>query len=78
MYIIYILKSTKDGKLYVGQTQDLESRLKRHNNGLVKSTRSRIPLQVVHSEEFNTREDAVKREKELKLPSAGDFKKRFK
>jgi len=50
-YYTYVLKSLKDSKLYVGFTDDLKSRLKRHNDGLVESTK---------------KEDAIKREKQLK------------
>ena len=36
-YIVYILKSSKDGGYYYGYTSDLDARLMRHNDGLVRS-----------------------------------------
>jgi putative endonuclease len=66
MYYTYVLKSLKDGNLYIGQTSDIEKRLTEHNSGLCKSTKSRIPFKLIHQEEFKTRSEAMKREKELK------------
>lgn len=36
MFVVYILYSDKDKDLYVGQTRNLEERLKRHNNGYLR------------------------------------------
>ena len=58
----YILKSSKDGKYYYGSTKNIESRLKKHNNGEVRSTKSRIPLTLHFFETFSTRSEAYKRE----------------
>lgn len=44
MYIVYILKSLKDGNLYIGRTKDFERRFKEHNSGKVQSTKSRRPF----------------------------------
>ena len=41
---VYVLKSEKDGKNYVGFTNDLRKRLIEHEKGLVKSTANRRPL----------------------------------
>jgi len=65
MFYIYILKN-KDGKIYIGQTNNLIDRLRRHNSGLMKSTKFGLPWGIIHSESFNTRFEAVKREKNLK------------
>ncbi|NQT29976.1 MAG: GIY-YIG nuclease family protein [Candidatus Saganbacteria bacterium] len=70
-YLVYILRSQKDGKLYVGQTANLEDRIKRHNEGRVMSTKMRRPLELMHYEEFEDRGSAIKREsyfKSLKNP----------
>lgn len=77
MYYIYILKSLKDNKLYIGQTSDLQKRISEHNSGLVKSTRYRMPLKLIYKEVYKTRSEAFKRERELKLLSAGKFKKKL-
>ncbi|MBK9284362.1 MAG: GIY-YIG nuclease family protein [Sphingobacteriaceae bacterium] len=61
-FITYILKSLRDGKYYYGSCQNLEARLKNHNSGRVRSTKSRRPLAVHYQEEFATRSEAYKRE----------------
>ena len=62
MFYIYILKSLKDNRTYVGYTNNLEERLKKHNSGQVKSTKLRCPLELLFSEEFETSQEARKRE----------------
>ena len=66
MYYIYVLKSKRDGKLYVGWTDDLRNRFFRHQSGLVQSTKNRRPLQLIYYEACLVKEDAIKREKSLK------------
>ena len=46
MWYAYILKSDKDGKLYVGSTDDLKRRIGEHNAGQCQSTRQRRPLRL--------------------------------
>ena len=76
MYFVYILKSLKDGGFYIGQTEDLDDRIKKHNNGQVKSTKSRIPFILVRKESFKTRSEARKRENYLKkLKGGNEFRK---
>ena len=62
MYFIYILQSLKDKRTYVGYTNNLEERLRRHNSGQVTATRHRRPLKLLFSEEFKTEQEAKKRE----------------
>ncbi|MFW0837933.1 MAG: GIY-YIG nuclease family protein [Candidatus Komeilibacteria bacterium] len=79
MYLVYILQSKLSGRYYIGQTINLDKRLKRHNSGLVKSTRSGAPWIVVHREEFITRQAAYKRERQIKSYKGGAaFKRLFK
>jgi len=66
MYIVYILRSEKDSKRYIGVTSDLKERLFEHRHGLVKSTKNRRPLRLIHTEEFETKSEALKREKFFK------------
>jgi putative endonuclease len=66
MYYTYVLYSDKDGKLYIGFTQNLKLRIKQHNDGLVQSTKSRRPLQLIYYEVCIEKWDAIKREKYLK------------
>lgn len=67
MFFMYILKSVKDNKLYIGSTSNLVKRLKEHNSGIVKSTQNRIPLKVVYFEGYMNEEEARHREHNLKL-----------
>jgi putative endonuclease len=60
--IVYILQSSSDKKTYIGSTDNLERRLKQHNSGKVKSTKHRIPFNVLFTEEFFTLSEARKRE----------------
>lgn len=66
MFYLYILYSKKDKRLYVGHTNNIETRLKRHNYGLVLATKNRRPLVLIHTEAHKTRKEAVKREYFLK------------
>jgi putative endonuclease len=61
-----VLRSFKNGRIYIGQTNDVERRLAEHNSGQTKSTRAKGPYQIVHVEEFNNRIDAIQREQFLK------------
>ena len=79
MYHVYILKSDKDNCLYIGQTNNLQDRLRRHNSGEIKSTRNRRPLRIIYSEEYKTRAESLRREKYLKkLKGGNEFKKIIK
>ena len=66
MYYTYILKSISSERYYIGQTSDLVLRLKRHNENLVKSTKNRGPWEIVYFEEYETRSEAMQRERYLK------------
>ena len=65
LYYTYILRSTF-GKYYIGQTSNLTERLNRHNSGRSRFTKSRGPWELAYSETFNMREEAIRREQELK------------
>ncbi len=62
MYFAYILKSEKDNRYYYGSTNNVESRLNKHNKGDVKATKGRRPLILHYTEQFKTRSEAFKRE----------------
>lgn len=62
MYYTYILKSLKTGTYYYGYTSDLFTRLNQHNEGLVRSTKSKRNWIIHYFEEFNSKSDAIKRE----------------
>ncbi len=62
----YILECA-DGTLYTGWTNDLEKRLKAHNEGHgAKYTRGRLPVHLVYFESFATKQEALKREAAIK------------
>ena len=66
MNYTYILKC-KDGSLYTGWTNNLEKRVKDHNDGKgAKYTKSRRPVTLVYHEEFETKEEAMSREYAIK------------
>jgi len=62
MFWVYILQSELVGTHYYGHTSDLVERLKRHNLGKVRYTKSKRPWKLVYSEEFETKSEAYKRE----------------
>ena len=51
---------------YVGSAHDIDERLARHNNGRSRFTKGKGPWKVIYSEQFEMREDAIKREFEIK------------
>ena len=67
MYYVYILKSKKDGNLYIGSTKDLKKRIEEHNKGRVFSTKMRMPFRLAYYEAYYFESDARKREHNLKL-----------
>ena len=75
MYFVYVLRSQRSGKLYKGQTQNLAERLSEHNRGKTQSTKPGIPWEVVHHEEFASREEALVREKYLKTAAGRRYLK---
>ena len=66
MYITYILRSLKDGTFYKGSTKNLPKRLSDHNSGKVRSTKSHRPWVIHYYEEYDSKTDALKREKFFK------------
>jgi len=65
-YYTYVLKSIKDGELYIGYTSNLKKRINRHNKGLNIATKPHIPYRLIHFEGFLDRTDAKNREEYLK------------
>ena len=73
MYKVYVLYSSKYDQIYIGQTDDLEDRLERHNTGKSRYTKRYIPWELIYFEEYETRSEAMKREKELKTHRGRDY-----
>lgn len=71
MNYTYIVKC-KDGTLYTGWTNNLEKRIKDHNDGKgAKYTKSRRPVVLAYYETFETKEEAMRREYAIKqMPRA--------
>ena len=65
-YYTYVLRSERDGKLYIGWTDDLKIRVQKHNLGLVIATKNRRPLQLLYYEACLIKKKAIEREKTLK------------
>ena len=65
-YFVYILKSLSHGTYYYGSTSDIEKRLKEHNAGRQKYTKGRQPWVLHYSEVFETRAEAMQRERFFK------------
>jgi len=66
MFYTYIIRSTKDRKLYTGFTSDLRKRFNDHNAGKVVSTKNRGPFELIYYEACLNEQDATAREKYLK------------
>jgi putative endonuclease len=71
-HYVYILKSMKDQKFYIGESADVQKRLIFHNSGLQRSTRNRIPFIILHIETFESKSEALKREKQIKSWKGGE------
>lgn len=67
MYYVYVLKSLKNKKRYVGYTsKNPQLRTKEHNAGLNQYTKGNRPFELMHSEEYDNEDFAIKRERFLK------------
>lgn len=66
MNYVYILESLKNGRYYIGSTNNLERRIKEHNTGKSRYTKLTKPFKIIYSESYNTRMGARKRELYLK------------
>jgi len=65
-FFVYILQSMKDFSFYVGQTDDLDSRMSKHSEGFSKYTASKRPWRLKYFEVYVSRSEAIKRESEIK------------
>ncbi len=66
IFYTYILYSEKYERYYIGQCDEVEKRLTRHNNRMVPSTKSYVPWELVFVEEFETKAEANRRELYIK------------
>jgi len=75
MITVYALKSLRRNYIYVGMTQNLDERIRRHNNGYERTTKPYRPFVLIHSEKLNSRIKARAREKYLKSGAGKEFLK---
>ncbi|MBI5254354.1 GIY-YIG nuclease family protein [Candidatus Falkowbacteria bacterium] len=66
VYQTYVLKSLSDGIRYVGSGESAEERLRRHNKGDCKFTKGHCPWIIIHTENYPTKSESMRREKFLK------------
>lgn len=80
MFYVYILRSKRDNRLYIGSTNDLRRRIEEHNSGKSVSTKFRRPLELIYYEAYRSEQDARRREKNLKLfgRALGGLKRRIR
>ncbi len=64
--MVYIIQSKRDASYYVGYSADPHLRLQRHNEGWSKSTKSKTPWQLVYTETYKSKTDAITRERQIK------------
>ncbi len=66
IYYVYILQSDQDDTYYKGFTENIEKRIVQHNNGESRYTSRKMPWRLVYLEEFQTKREALIREKQMK------------
>lgn len=79
MYAVYSIYNYKHNKIYIGQTEDLPSRLLMHNNHTFKGYTSQFDgkWELIYKEEVKNRVGALKREKQLKSYRGREYVKQF-
>lgn len=71
MYYVYLLRSVRDGTLYIGCTSDLRRRISEHNRNMSTHTKKHSPWKLVYFEGYRSKADAYGREEALKLHAQG-------
>lgn len=66
MFYVYIIQSEIDGSFYKGFSENYAQRLLQHNAGKSSYTSGKMPWKLIHVEVFNTKEEALRRERSLK------------
>jgi putative endonuclease len=66
MYSVYLIESLKDGRYYIGQTNNLGVRLNDHNRDKCKYTKNRGPWFIKAYKQFDSRSEAMKEERRIK------------
>lgn len=80
MFFVYCIYNRKNGKIYIGQTDNLEQRLGLHNDKVFDhsyTARFDGNWELIYKEECSSRADALKREKQLKSFKGREFLKKL-
>ncbi|WP_343707509.1 GIY-YIG nuclease family protein [Flavobacterium sp.] len=70
MFFVYILYSATKEKFYIGQTNDIDDRLRRHNSGQSLSTKNGAPWKIIYTIQLNSRSEAMTLENKIKKRGA--------
>jgi len=74
MFYTYVLFSPEFNKIYIGYTSNLEARISSHNDVRNRGWSSRYrPWKLLYYESFETKQEAMKREKQLKTYRGREF-----
>ena len=68
-YYVYLIQSIKDSIYYIGYSDNLNQRLKEHNQGKTKSIKHKVPFKLIYFEGYLNKTTARKREIRLKKNS---------
>ncbi|HXK41006.1 MAG TPA: GIY-YIG nuclease family protein [Candidatus Paceibacterota bacterium] len=72
-FYVYVLKSSKDNRLYIGYTNNLVRRIEEHKKGLSFATKFRFPFKTIYFEGCLNEKDAKRREHYLKTTQGRRF-----
>jgi len=76
-YYVYALKSLKDGRIYIGISENIVKRLEQHNGGKTKSTKGYAPWKIIFTRKANDRKHARELEKYYKSGSGKEKLKKL-
>ena len=75
MFFAYVLKSRNHDFWYKGHCENIAERLQQHNSGMTKSNKAYMPFDLIYQERFETRDEAIKREKYFKTAAGRRYLK---
>lgn len=74
MFTVYVLFSETYNKIYIGYSSNMEERLKSHNELATKGWTVKFrPWKLIYTKTFDTKSEAMKREKQLKTARGREF-----
>ena len=75
MFYAYVIRSINFKYYYKGHCENLRERLDQHNSGMTKSIRKYSPFEIAYFETYDTRIEAIEREKYFKSAAGRRFLK---